>query len=89
MGLLNSANYVVAAPSGADCTSTNGGYFVIGQDLKTYIGKSGQILLGVITLGSDYFSSNIGAMAAGAVFDFFLHYDMKLIIKDGILTVHV
>ena len=90
MGILNSANYVVAAPSGADNTSTNGGYFVIGQDFETYSGKSGQLLSGVSTLGSDlYFSANVGAMADGAIFDYFLHYDIKLVIKDGILTVHV
>ena len=81
---------IIAAPTGADATSTNGGYFVIGQDFETYSGKSGQLLSGCSTLGSDlYFSANIGAMAAGAVFDYFLHYDIKLIIKDGILTVHV
>ena len=90
MGILNAANYIVAAPSGADATSTNGGYFVIGQDFETYSGKSGQLLSGCSTLGRDlYFSANIGAMAAGAVFDYFLHYDIKLIIKDGVLTVHV
>ena len=90
MGILNAANYVVAALTGADATSTNGGYFVIGQDFETYSGKSGQILSGCSTLGSDlYFSANIGAMAAGAVFDYFLHYDIKLIIRDGVLTIHV
>ena len=41
-------------------------------------------------LGGDMdFSANIGAMAAGAVFDYFLHYDFKLVIKDGILTLHM
>ena len=52
-------------------------------------GKSGTLLSGASTLGNDlYFSANFDAMAA-AIFDFFLHYDMKLIIKDGVLTVHV
>ena len=35
MGILNAANYIVEAPSGADNTSTNGGYFVIGKNFET------------------------------------------------------
>ena len=90
MGILDATNYVVATPTGDDTTAANYGYFVIGQDFETYSGKSGQLLSGMSTLGSDlYFSANIGAMANGAIFDYFLHYDIKLIIKDGILTVHV
>ena len=90
MGILSQANYSVIAPTGADY-GANGGYFVIGQDFETYTSKNNsQLLQGVSTLGSDlYFSANIGAMAAGAIFDFFLHHDFKLIIRDGILTVHV
>ena len=90
MGILNATNYVVPLPDGNNNTSANGGYFVIGQDFETYSGKSGQLLPGVSTLGSDlYFSANIGPMAAREVFDYFLHYDIKLVIKDNILTVHV
>jgi hypothetical protein len=64
---------------------------VIGQDFEVYTAKNNsQLLQGVSMLGSDlYWSGNIGAMAAGAVFDYFCHYDFKLIIRDGILTVHV
>ena len=62
---------------------------MIGQDFESYSGKSGALLSGTSTLGNNlYFSANISEMAA-AIFDFFLHYDMKLIIKDGVLTVHV
>ena len=76
MGILSAANYVPSAPSGADYTTTNGGYFVLGQDSETYSGKSGQLLQGANTLRSDlYFSANVGAMAAGAIWDFFLHID--------------
>ena len=90
MGILTAANYVPAAPSGTDYTTTNGGYFVLGQNFETYSGKSGQLLQGANTLGSDlFFSANMGAMAAGAIYDFFLHIDFKLVIRDGILTVHV
>ena len=87
MGVLNSASFVLSAPSAVD--EANYGLFVIGQDFETFSGKSGSILSGASTLGNDLmFSANYGAMAA-AIFDFFLHYDMKLIIKDGVLTVHV
>ena len=90
MGVLSTVNYVPATPSRADYTTTNGGYFVLATDFKTYSGKSGQLLQGANTLGSDlYFSANVGAMAAGAIWDFFLHIDFKLVIRDGILTVHV
>ena len=80
MGILNAANYIVPLPSGVDCITTNRGYFVIGQDVETYSGKSSQLLSVVSTLDSDlYFSANIGAMASGAVFDYF-RYDMKRVI---------
>ena len=55
MAILDAANYVVATPPGADCTSTNEGYFVLGQDLETYTGRSSQLLSGVLTLGSDLY----------------------------------
>ena len=85
--MLNSASFVLSTPTGAD--EANYGLFVIGQDFETFSGKSGAILSGASTLGNNLmFSANYGAMAA-AIFDFFLHYDMKLIIKDGVLTVHV
>ena len=89
MGVLNGTNYVASAPTGAD-GGANGGYFMIGQDFEGYSGKSGVLLSGVSSLGSDlFFSANMGAMAAGAIFDYYCHYDFKLIIRDGILTVHV
>ena len=70
--------FVLSAPTGAD--EAHSGIFVIRQDFESYSGKSGALLSGASTLGNDlYFSANFGAMAA-AIFDFFLHYDMKLII---------
>ena len=58
--------------------------------METYSGKSGALLSGVSSLGSDlFFSANYAALDAAATFDFFLHYDMKLIIDNGILTVNV
>ena len=67
------ANCSVVAPTGADY-GANGGYFVIGQDFETYTSQNNsQLLQGVSMLGSDlYWSGNTGAMAAGAIFDFFL-----------------
>ena len=72
-------------PTGVDY-GVNGGYFVIGQDFEVYTAKNNsQLLQGVSSLGSDlYFSANMGAMAAGAVMDYWCHYDFKLIIRDGI-----
>ena len=94
MGIINAANYVVANPSGsgtsADSTYNNGGLFVIGQDFETLCGKSGALLSGVSTVGTDlYFSATFSAATPAAIFDYFLHYDVKLIIQDGVLTLHV
>ena len=83
MGSLNSTNYSVVNASDVS------GLFVLGIDLESYSGRSGALLSGISTLGSDLiYSANYAALPA-AVFDFFMHYDMKLIIQDGILTVHV
>ena len=83
MGALDATNYIV--PSASDLS----GLFVLGIDLESYSGKSGALLSGISTLSTDLiYSGNYSALTA-AVFDFFLHYDMKLIIQDGILTVHV
>ena len=88
IGILNAANYIKSTPAG-DVTG-NYGLFVIGQDFESYSsGKSGSLLAGASTLENDLlFSANFSAMAASVV-DFNLHYDMKLIIKDGVMTVHV
>ena len=84
MGVLNATNYVV------DKVDDLTGLFVIGQDLESYSGKSGSLLSGISTLGSDlYFSANYGDMTVPALLDFFLHYDMKLVIANGVLTINV
>ena len=94
MGIINATNYVVATPSGSGTSSDQyltGGLFVVGQDFETYsCGKSGSILSGVSTVGSDlYFSANFSVSTPASIFDYFLHYDVKLIIQDGVLTLHV
>ena len=84
MGILNAINYESTAAT--DLT----GQFIIGCDFESYSGKSGALLSGVSTLGTDLvFSGTYTALPAAALFDFFLHYDMKLIIKDGVMTIHV
>ena len=84
IGILNNTNYVV------DKADDFSGLFVIGQDFESYSGKSGALLSGISTLGSDlYFSANYGDLTVPATFHFFLHYDMKLIIENGVLTIHV
>ena len=88
MGILKNASYTV----NDDTNNNSNGQFCIGQDFECYSGKSGALLSGISTLGSDlYYSGNYtsASFADSAVFDFYLHYDMKLIIQDGVLTVHV
>ena len=57
--------------------------------ILNHIGKSGALLSGVNILGSDLYLNATFASSAAGTADVYLHYDMKLIIKDGILTVHV
>ena len=95
MGIINALNYVAATPSGSATSSDNynpmnGGLFVIGQDFESYSGKSGALLSGASRIGSDlYFSATFSTATSAAIFDYFLHYDVKLIIQDGVLTLHV
>ena len=93
MGIINGTNYIIAQPSGSGTsadTYSNGGLFIIGQDFETYGGKSGALLSGASTVGSDlYFSATFSTATPAAIFDYFMHYDIKLIIQDGVLTVHV
>ena len=87
MGVLNLANYTVTAATGADAATP--GTFILACDFESYSGKSGALLSGVSTLGSDLYLNATFASSEAATIDVFLHYDMKLIISDGMLTVHV
>ena len=87
MGLINNANYSIVAATGENAAAT--GTFILSCDFESYTGRSGSILSGVSTLGSDLLLNATFANSEGATIDTFLHYDMKLIIKDGILTVNV
>ena len=55
----------------------------------SYDGTSGALLSMVNILGSDLYLNATFANSAAAVIDVFLHYDVKLIIKDGILSLNV
>ena len=87
MGILNATNYQIAAATGADAATT--GTFILACDFESYSGKSGALLSGVNTLGSDLYLSATFSASEAATIDTFLHYDMKLIIKDGILSINV
>ena len=83
-GLLIATNYVV------DKANDLAGLFVIRHYFESYSGKSGPLLSGRSTLGSDlYFSANDTDMTVAALLDFFLHNDMKLVIGNGVLTANM
>ena len=88
MGILNNANqYSIVAATGANAATT--GTFILACDFESYTGRSGSILSGVSTLGSDLYLNATFGNSEAATIDTFLHYDMKLIIKYGILTINV
>ena len=88
MGILNAKNCIAATPTGIDYGGN--GVFCDWTGLQDIQQQERQLLSGVTTLGSDMnFSANIGSMVSRAIYDLFMHYDLKLVIKDGILTVHV
>ena len=87
MGILNATNYQVAAATGADATTT--GTFILACDFESYSGKSGALLSGVNTLGSDLYLSTTFSASEAATIDTFLHYDINLIIKDCVLSITV
>ena len=63
--------------------------FLIGQDFESFKGKSGAILGGQSTFGNDLYVSASYSAISECVLDFYLDYNMKLIIKDSVLTVNV
>ena len=87
MGILNWTNYQFV--SAIDVTATtvddlDTGTFILACDFESYTVKSGALLS-----GRDLYLNAIFASSATAVIDVFLHYDVKLIIKDGILSLNV
>ena len=92
MGIINWTNYKFTNATDATATTADDshtGTFILACDFESYSGKSGALLSGVNTLGSDLYLNATFASSAAAVIDFFLHYDVKLIIKDGILSINV
>ena len=57
--------------------AANTGTFILACDFESYSGKSGAILSGVNTLGSDLYLNATFASSA-AVIDVFLHYDVSI-----------
>ena len=88
MGVLNYTNYSSLTNAAGD-TEANTGTFILACDFESYSGRSGSILSGVNTLGSDLYLNAMFANSAAGTIDVFLHYDMKLIIQDGIFIVNV
>ena len=84
MGCHDAVSYIVQ-------NAVNGtGSFIIGQDLESYSGKSGELISGLDTSGTDiYFSGGFPAIGGNAVvsydslMDFYARYDMILNIVDG------
>ena len=92
MGIINYTNYQFPTATEATATTADDahtGTFILACDFESYSGKSGALLSGVNTLGSDLYLNATFSNSAVAVIDTFLHYDIKLIIKDGILTMNV
>ena len=60
--------------------------------LKNIAGKSGQIISGIDTTGSDLFFSGTGTSAtntdASILADFYAHLDMILVVVDGAMISH-
>ena len=92
MGIINWSNYKFTNATDATATTADDshtGTFILACDFESYSGKSGALLSGVNTLGSDLYLNATFASSDAAVINTFLHYDIKLIIKDGILTINV
>ena len=94
MGIINYTNYQIPTSTatiistGEDSAHT--GTFILACDFKSYTGHSSMILSGVNTLGMDlYLNATLADTTDGGTGDVFLHYDVKQIIKDGILTINV
>ena len=68
------------------------GSFVIGQDLEKFCGKSGQIISGLDSTGSDLFFSGTWTSNtytdANILADFYGHFDQVLVIVDGSMVGH-
>ena len=73
MGLLNYTNYcTLAAATGAD--SANTGAFILACDFESYSGKSGALLSGLSTLGSNLYLIATFASSEALTIDTFLRH---------------
>ena len=87
LGIHNFTSYNIR-----NANSDTTGTFVIGQDLEQFSGKSGQIISGLNTTGSDLFFSGTWSSIANAdatiLADFYAHFDQILMIEDGQMIGH-
>jgi hypothetical protein len=87
MGIHNFTSYNIRSAN-TDTTGT----FVIGQDFEQFSGKSGQIISGLDSTGSDLFFSgtwtNNTYTDANILADFYGHFDQVLVIVDGSMVGH-
>ena len=89
MGILNYTNYRLNAADATGEDDAHTGTFILSCDFESFSGRSGSILSGLNTISNDLYLSATFSASDAATIDTYLHYDMKLIIKDGILTVNV
>ncbi|CAN0070001.1 unnamed protein product [Heterosigma akashiwo] len=85
LGCHDATSYVIQNATNAT------GSFMIGLDTESYSGKSGEIMAGLDTTGSDvYFSANFpsGGVSDAALIDVFAFYDVILRIEDGQMVAH-
>ena len=65
---------------------------MIGMDFEKYSGKSGQIISGLDTTGSDLYFSGTGNSNtntdAQIIASFFAHFDNVLVIENGQMVAH-
>ena len=68
------------------------GTFCIAGDMEQFSGKSGQIISGIDTTGSDLFFSGTWTSNANTdaniLADFYAHFDQVLVIVDGQMVGH-
>ena len=87
LGIHNFTSYNIR-----NANSDTTGTYVIGQDLEQFSGKSGQIISGLNTTGSDLFFggtwSSITNADATILADFYAHFDQILTIEDGQMIGH-
>ena len=81
-------NHTLATYTKAHATDATGS-FVICQDFEDFTGKSGDLIAGMNTVATDtYFNATFSpATSFSALLNFFVHYDVLLAFKNGMIHV--